>query len=117
MPSAALTLSNSTRFKHNLLFLRKFLRHRLTIASVWPSSRAMARATLREIAFDRAQIIVELGAGTGPVTQAIVDHLHPHTRFLAIERDPDFAAILKQRFHGRPNVEIIHTTSRTSPRF
>ena len=50
--------------QENLLFMRKFFKHGLTIASVWPSSVAMSRATIAKIDWRHARIIVELGAGT-----------------------------------------------------
>ena len=62
--------------------------------------------------FDRARVIVELGAGTGPITEAVVSRLKPHTRFIAIERDGDFAQILRARFQGLPNMEIVHADVR-----
>ncbi len=94
--------------RHNLLFMTKFFRHGTRIASVWPSSRFMAAASLKSIDWDQARVIVELGAGTGPITQQALQRLQPHTRFIAIERDRDFVRILRQRFAGRTNVEIIH---------
>ena len=94
--------------RHNLLFMTKFFRHGTRIASVWPSSRFMAAASLKSIDWNQSRVIVELGAGTGPITQQALQHLQPHTRFVAIERDRDFVRILRQRFAGRPNVEIIH---------
>jgi len=94
--------------KANLLFFRKFLRHGMGIASVWPSSKSLARATIRQVDWDKAKVIVELGAGTGAITEEVVARLKPHTRFLAIERDADFVRVLRERFSGLPNLEIIH---------
>ncbi len=94
-------------FRSNFLFMRKFFKHGIHIASVWPSSRFMAQATINQVDFSGARVIVELGAGTGPITQELVDRLQPHTRFIAIERDPDFAQILRERFAGHANVEIV----------
>ena len=101
-------LSQASLLRHNLLFLTKFFRHGTRIASVWPSSRFMAAASLQSIDWNQAGVIVELGAGTGPITQQALQRLRPHTRFIAIERDRDFVRILRQRFTGRPNVQIIH---------
>lgn len=96
----------------NLLFLSKFLRHGTRIASVWPSSRALSKATIGRVNFATAKVIVELGAGTGPITDEVIKRLGPQTRFLAIERDADFARILRERFSNLPNVEIIHADVR-----
>src|SRR5271170_7949125 len=99
--------SKNPHIKHNFLFLSKFMRHGITIASVWPSSKALSKATIKEIDWNKAKVIVELGAGTGPITDQIIKRLKPHTTFIAIERDKDFAKILRQRFDGQKNVHII----------
>ncbi len=93
--------------EENLIFMRKFLKHGITIASFWPSSVAMSRATIAKIDWRHAKVIVELGAGTGPITEQIVHKLQPHTTLIAIERDPDFVGILRKRFSHHKNVEIV----------
>jgi len=98
---------SKSQMKANFVFFGKFLRHGTKIASFWPSSKTLARATVKKVDWASAQVIVELGAGTGPITNEVIKRLKPHTRFLAIERDPDFARILKERFADMPNVEII----------
>lgn len=79
------------------LFLRKFLKHGTRVASVAPSSPALAAAMSREVRADRPQTIVELGAGTGAVTSAVAARLHPDSRLIAVELDPDFATLLSAR--------------------
>lgn len=100
------------KLKDNFLFLSKFLRHGTTIASVWPSSKALSKATIKQIDWDRAKVVVELGAGTGPITAQILKRLKSHTMFIAIERDGDFARILQQRFAGHKNVHIVQSDVR-----
>jgi phospholipid N-methyltransferase len=80
------------------LFLRKFLEKGRTISSAVPSSRTMALKLLEEIDFSRPGVILELGAGTGAVTEHIVERLRPHHRFVAVENDADFVEILRRRF-------------------
>ena len=57
------------------LMLRKFFQRGRVIASVAPSSRYMARAILRGINFETAGCIVELGAGTGPITAELLHRI------------------------------------------
>ena len=92
---------------HNILFLQKFFRHGTRIASIWPSSRFMARASIRHADFSSARCVVELGAGTGPITSEIVKRLNGQTQFLALERDPDFVQVLTNRFPANPRVQIL----------
>jgi phospholipid N-methyltransferase len=89
------------------LFLGKFLRHGTRIASLAPSSPWLSRATVRNVAWDRAGVLVELGAGTGPITRAIAERVRPETRVLVLERDHDFAGLLRERFGPLPNFEVI----------
>lgn len=104
---SAKSANRAGKLEHNVLFFRKFLKHGITIASIWPSSRTLSKATIKQIDWDNAKVIVELGAGTGPITDQVINRLRPHTRFIAIERDVDFAKILRQRFSGHKNVEIV----------
>jgi len=92
------TAQRPARMSDHLLFARKFFQHRRKIASVWPSSRFMARACISQVDFSQARLIVELGAGTGAITQAILDALRPQTRLIVLERDGDFFRVLQDRF-------------------
>lgn len=86
------------------LMFRKFVRHGTSIASFAPSSRFLARATCKGIDFDRARCVVELGAGTGPITTELVRRAKPHTRLMVVELDPDFCKRLRSKF---PGVDIV----------
>ncbi|MCG8404595.1 MAG: NAD-binding protein [Phycisphaerales bacterium] len=87
------------------LFFRKFLSKGRTISSAVPSSRAMATGTLESVDFNRPGTIVELGAGTGPVTEEIIQRLRHHHRFVAVENDPDFCKVLRRRFPETPLIQ------------
>jgi phospholipid N-methyltransferase len=82
------------------LFLAKFLRHGKAIASFVPSSSYLARAVVQGIDFTRCRCVVELGAGTGPITAALLAAAPPSCRTLIVERDPDFCERLRERFPG-----------------
>jgi phospholipid N-methyltransferase len=82
------------------LFFGKFLRHGRDIASFVPSSRFLARGVVEGVDFAAARCVVELGAGTGPITAELVRRAPSGCRLLVIERDPDFCARLRERFPG-----------------
>ena len=90
-----------------LLFLGKFCRHGTRIASLAPSSRWLARATLRDVDWDRAGVVVELGAGTGPITRLIAELARPETRVVVLERDADFARLLRERFGHLAHFDVV----------
>jgi phospholipid N-methyltransferase len=86
------------------LMLRKFVAHGTSIASFSPSSRFLSRSMLRGIDWARARVVVELGAGTGPITKELVKAAPPDTKLVIVERDPDFCRLLRQKF---PAVDIV----------
>jgi phospholipid N-methyltransferase len=89
------------------LFFTKFLRHGTKIASLAPSSPWLSRATVRNVDWENARVLVELGAGTGPITKVLAEKARPETRVIVLERDPDFSKLLRERFGSLPNFEVI----------
>lgn len=85
-----------------LWFLRKFLRAPGQVASFWPSSRWLARAMVRDLTLQPGQAVLEFGPGTGPFTRAILERLRGYagTHYLGIERDAEFAQLLRERHPG-----------------
>ncbi len=86
------------------LMTKKFLRHGTSIASFSPSQRFLSRKIISGIDYDKAKCIVELGAGTGPVTAQLLARVKPHTKVIVVELDPDFCIRLRQKF---PNADIV----------
>jgi phosphatidylethanolamine/phosphatidyl-N-methylethanolamine N-methyltransferase len=81
-------------------FLKTLIdRPRLT-GSVAPSGRYLARAMAHSIDPSRDGLVVELGPGTGPVTQALVERGIVRQRLVLIEYDHGFCRLLAQRFPG-----------------
>ncbi|MDP6601902.1 MAG: hypothetical protein QGH76_06355 [Phycisphaerales bacterium] len=93
------------RFSDRLRWASKFASHGRKIASITPSSRWLSRAMCRDVDPSRPQVILELGAGTGPVTEVICQSMHPESRLIAVEVDGDLHAIASKRC---PDVEIVH---------
>ena len=59
-----------------------------------------------------ADIVVELGAGLGHLTKALLN-LGP--RVIAVERDRDMAAALRQELGGEPRLTIVEANAATLP--
>jgi len=76
----------------------------LKIGSFVPSSRALARAVAKQIHYDQAGAVVELGAGTGVITNAILEAGLDAKRLIVIERDAGMHEILCAHF---PQLTII----------
>jgi phosphatidylethanolamine/phosphatidyl-N-methylethanolamine N-methyltransferase len=85
------------------LFLKRWLRRPFAMGAVVPSGRllaeAMARATLAAMK-GREGHVIELGAGTGHVTKALLAAGIPADRLALVERDPELAAFLHRHFPG-----------------
>jgi phospholipid N-methyltransferase len=54
----------------------------------------------------RAELVVELGAGTGVQTGEILARLSPNARLVALEIDPDLAKLLDERYDD-PRLQVI----------
>jgi len=93
--------------KDFFLFLGKFFKHGTAIASLAPSSPWLSETTVRNIPWDKARVLVELGAGTGPITKVLAAKAHPDCKVIVLERDADFARLLRERFADRPNFDVI----------
>jgi len=90
------------------LFLKRWLRRPFSVGAVVPSGRllaqAMARATFSEMK-GRDGHVIELGAGTGEVTKALLAAGIPANRLALVERDPELASFLRRHFSGPQIVE------------
>jgi len=105
LPAAPAKKAKSSTGPDWWLMAKKFARHGTSIASFSPSSRFLVRKICHGIDFEKADCIVELGAGTGPITAELVKRVRPHTRLIIVELDPDFCRRLRERFPGSDVVE------------
>jgi phospholipid N-methyltransferase len=85
--------------------LRKFVSHGTAIASFSPSSRFLARSMVRGIDWRKSRCVVELGAGTGPITKELVRAAGAQTKLVIVERDADFCRLLRDKFPHQDIVE------------
>jgi len=82
-------------------FLLRVLSNPRSIGAVAPSSRALALAMAAEIPQGP---VLELGPGTGVITEAILSRRIAPGELTLVEYDPDFVVLLRARF---PGVRII----------
>jgi len=98
---------NTPPQKHRHLrhhFIAAWLRSPMKMGACLPSSRALARAMARKIDISRAGAVVELGAGTGVVTQALVERGIPKKNLIVIEREKQLYALLESSF---PDLQLL----------
>ena len=82
-------------------FFRALMARPKNVGAVMPSGTQLARAMAAQISAQGP--VLELGPGTGCITQAILERVAPHN-FTAIEYDDDFASALKARY---PAITVI----------
>lgn len=86
-----------------LLFLRGWSRNPVAVGGPFASSpwtaRRLARATL-DAAIKGGGPVLELGAGTGPVTDALIEAGCPVSQIVVVERDAELARSLERRLPG-----------------
>lgn len=93
----------SSTGKHNRRrqdFLATWLRSPLKTGAVLPSSRTLAKEMARQVDTVRPGAVVELGAGTGVVTHALIKSGLSPERLIVVEREKKFYDILTSSFHG-----------------
>jgi phosphatidylethanolamine/phosphatidyl-N-methylethanolamine N-methyltransferase len=85
---------SANALRERLTFFWEFLRHPLQIGSVLPSSRFLEQRLLKTAELASARTVVELGAGTGGTTRAILRAMSPEARLLCVEINPHFYRLI-----------------------
>ncbi|MYJ95930.1 MAG: methyltransferase domain-containing protein [Proteobacteria bacterium] len=83
-------------------FLGTLVREPLSVGAVAPSSRRLAGHMVADIV--PGSRVIELGAGTGAVTRAILDSGVTAADLLVIEQNEAFSEMLRKRF---PGIEVV----------
>lgn len=87
------------------LFFRRFLAHPGELGSVTPSSEVLGELIARQVRCEEDEFVVELGAGTGAVTGAILSAGIPADRLVVVEIDKQMAHLLRKSYPGVTVVE------------
>jgi phospholipid N-methyltransferase len=81
---------------HRGEFFRGWLEDPFHVASITPSSRWVARLMATDVG--PATRVVELGAGTGTLTEALIDQGVRRENLHLVEQHPRFCDVLRERF-------------------
>jgi phosphatidylethanolamine/phosphatidyl-N-methylethanolamine N-methyltransferase len=93
------------RLDDEVRFIRSWLERPLTIGAVTPSGKVLARAMASYVDPASDGPVVELGPGTGPVTEALVQAGVAPSRLVLVEFNPAFCRILRSRYPDATLVE------------
>jgi phosphatidylethanolamine/phosphatidyl-N-methylethanolamine N-methyltransferase len=86
------------RLDDEMQFIRSWIEKPLSTGAVMPSSKALARTMARYVDPTASGPVIELGPGTGPVTEALVQHGVDPSRLILVEFNPDFCRLLRTRY-------------------
>lgn len=97
-PSPRKSSIGKDRFEDEARFLRSWLERPLQTGAVTPSGKILARTMASYVDPRIPGPVVELGPGTGPVTDALIRRGIAQDRLVLIEYNPEFCRLLKGRF-------------------
>jgi phosphatidylethanolamine/phosphatidyl-N-methylethanolamine N-methyltransferase len=86
------------RLDDEVRFIRSWIERPLSIGAVTPSGKILARTMARYVDPHSGGPVVELGPGTGPVTEALVQAGVAPSRLVLVEFNPAFCKILHARY-------------------
>jgi phospholipid N-methyltransferase len=93
-------------------FIRSAIKSPRVVGAIMPSSADVGEELTRFIVQaqrerpSRALRILEVGAGTGSMTESIISHMRSTDHVDVIEISPEFCEILHKKFDKYPNVSI-----------
>jgi len=86
------------RLDDEVRFIRSWIERPLTVGAVTPSGKILARTMARYVDPHSDGPVVELGPGTGPVTEALVKAGVAPSRLVLVEFNPTFCRLLRARY-------------------
>ena len=74
------------------------------MGAVMPSGRVLARTMAQYVDIDSDAPVIELGPGTGAITNALIAHGVDQKRLVLVEYNPGFCALLRDRY---PQAKVV----------
>jgi len=97
-------LRNGIRLDDEVRFIRSWIEKPLSIGAVTPSGKVLARTMAGFVDPSVPGPVIELGPGTGPVTEALVEQGVDPSRLVLVEYNPEFCRLLRARY---PDATVI----------
>ncbi|MBR1205394.1 MULTISPECIES: class I SAM-dependent methyltransferase [Bradyrhizobium] len=92
------------RLDDEVRFLRSWIEKPLHMGAVMPSGRLLARTMAQYVDPEAEGPVVELGPGTGAITNALIEHGVDQKRLVLVEYNPGFCALLRERY---PQAKVV----------
>jgi phosphatidylethanolamine/phosphatidyl-N-methylethanolamine N-methyltransferase len=87
------------------LFFRRWMANPLQMGSIVPSSAALCRRIVAQTRVAEDEVVLELGAGTGVISKALLENGLPPERLFVVEIVPDMADHLRKTLPGAQILE------------
>ena len=104
LQSSVRALKKPLRLDDEVRFLRSWIEKPLHMGAVMPSSKLLARTMAQYVAVDSKGPVIELGPGTGAITNALIEHGVDQKRLVLVEYNPGFCALLRDRY---PQAKVV----------
>jgi phosphatidylethanolamine/phosphatidyl-N-methylethanolamine N-methyltransferase len=104
LQSSVRALKKPLRLDDEVRFLRSWIEKPLHMGAVMPSSKLLARTMAQYVDVDSTGPVVELGPGTGAITNALIEHGVDQKRLVLVEYNPGFCALLRDRY---PHAKVV----------
>src|SRR6201996_8369584 len=98
LQSSVRALKKPLRLDDEVRFLRSWIEKPLHMGAVMPSGRLLARTMAQYVDVESSGPVVELGPGTGAITNALIEHGVDQKRLVLVEYNPGFCALLRDRY-------------------
>jgi phosphatidylethanolamine/phosphatidyl-N-methylethanolamine N-methyltransferase len=98
LQSSVRALKKPPRLDDEVRFLRSWIEKPLHMGAVMPSGKVLARTMAQYVNVDSMEPVVELGPGTGAITNALIEHGVDQKRLVLVEYNPGFCALLRDRY-------------------
>ena len=98
LQSSVRALKKPLRLDDEVRFLRSWIEKPLHMGAVMPSGRVLARTMAQYVDVDSDGPVVELGPGTGAITNALIEHGIDQKRLVLVEYNRGFCALLRDRY-------------------
>jgi phosphatidylethanolamine/phosphatidyl-N-methylethanolamine N-methyltransferase len=98
LQSSVRALKKPLRLDDEVRFLRSWIEKPLHMGAVMPSGRVLARTMANYVDIKSTGPVVELGPGTGAITNALIERGIDQKRLVLVEYNPSFCALLRERY-------------------
>jgi phosphatidylethanolamine/phosphatidyl-N-methylethanolamine N-methyltransferase len=104
LQSSVRALKKPLRLDDEVRFLRSWIEKPLHMGAVMPSGRVLARTMAQYVDINSSGPVVELGPGTGAITNALIERGIDQKRLVLVEYNPGFCALLRDRY---PHAKVV----------